>query len=463
MVTLIRIEGHRFGTEVPAKGQVPTRALSLPVLGKGSQANVFDCAIGGPKANCERLPFLVHHSEGSGKTIKALRDALLALAWWQLDADLEALENTNSLNRFKSCHLVLGGRDHMDCLIREWRDNSARWGRMTHDLNKLDLGELEAFVLFNYYNGKEELTVKSNMARNLKKELQRPWDLTPVTFIIKPGSDKDERERFRVEAMTFRERGERLWIVKPARLNRAIGIKVMRDVGAILQEIDGQEEPGEWVVQKYIERPLLIHGRKFDIRTWAVLGPKFDVWLYREGVMRTSSELYTPSDLDNILSHLTNHCLQEKGPNFCKFEPENLMRYGQFQAFLDEVHPGCDFRQDIVPRMKDVVFTCFQSVKTYLIRSCCNSRHALLCYQVFGFDFLIDENLQAWLLEINGQPWVAEELRPKFTEDLIELVINPIFQPPGWAPRPHDFEPVEPCRNLFRRRPTVASSTATIR
>ena len=51
---------------------------------------------------------------------------------------------------------------------------------------------------------------------------------------------------------------------------------------AILHYIDTNQERGDFVVQKYIERPLLIQGRKFDIRTWAVLGPSYDIWLWRE-------------------------------------------------------------------------------------------------------------------------------------------------------------------------------------
>lgn len=55
-----------------------------------------------------------------------------------------------------------------------------------------------------------------------------------------------------------------------------------QDPDAILHYIDTHGEQGEWVVQKYIERPFLIHGRKFDIRTWVVVGTRYDVWLWQE-------------------------------------------------------------------------------------------------------------------------------------------------------------------------------------
>ena len=54
-------------------------------------------------------------------------------------------------------------------------------------------------------------------------------------------------------------------------------------------------------------------------------------------MFRTSSEPYNPDDLDDELSHITNHCVQEHGPNFSKFEEGNEMWYHQFQAYLDQV------------------------------------------------------------------------------------------------------------------------------
>jgi len=38
-----------------------------------------------------------------------------------------------------------------------------------------------------------------------------------------------------------------------------------------------------WLVQKYIERPLLIRNRKFDIRMYALFRYPFDVFFYRDG------------------------------------------------------------------------------------------------------------------------------------------------------------------------------------
>lgn len=45
-------------------------------------------------------------------------------------------------------------------------------------------------------------------------------------------------------------------------------------------------------------------------RCWALLDHKYTIYVFSEGVIRTSSEPYDATDLKNITSHLTNHCIQ---------------------------------------------------------------------------------------------------------------------------------------------------------
>jgi tubulin polyglutamylase TTLL9 len=47
--------------------------------------------------------------------------------------------------------------------------------------------------------------------------------------------------------------------------------------------------------------------------------------------------------------------------------------------------------------IQQCIIHCFKSVQKVII----NDKHS---FELYGFDFLIDENLGAWLLEINASP-----------------------------------------------------------
>lgn len=68
-----------------------------------------------------------------------------------------------------------------------------------------------------------------------------------------------------------------------------LGIYLSRHVQDLLQVIDDQDQ--SHVIQKYIERPLLIpdNNRKFDIRLWVILDHLYNIYIYKEGVVRTCS------------------------------------------------------------------------------------------------------------------------------------------------------------------------------
>jgi tubulin monoglycylase TTLL3/8 len=82
-----------------------------------------------------------------------------------------------------------------------------------------------------------------------------------------------------------------IWIVKPAKLSRGRGIKVFNDLEQLLFYIMGREKM-EWVIQKYIERPFLYQGRKFDIRQWVLVSnwEPLTVWVYEDCYVRVCFE-----------------------------------------------------------------------------------------------------------------------------------------------------------------------------
>ena len=74
-----------------------------------------------------------------------------------------------------------------------------------------------------------------------------------------------------------------IWLVKPAAANQGIflnlgrGIQVFSSIPEIKEFLINKGSHTYWLIQKYIEKPLLYKGRKFDIRIWALITHKNEV------------------------------------------------------------------------------------------------------------------------------------------------------------------------------------------
>lgn len=93
------------------------------------------------------------------------------------------------------------------------------------------------------------------------------------------------------------------------------------------------------LLQKYIEKPLLYNGRKFDIRMWVLITHKLEVYvfkyilylIYREGHLKTTSTEYRMDTKDKLV-HITNYSLQKYSNNFNKFEEGNEVAFKDLQV-----------------------------------------------------------------------------------------------------------------------------------
>ena len=102
-----------------------------------------------------------------------------------------------------------------------------------------------------------------------------------------------------------------IWILKPGEnSNRGNGITVCNTLKDIVSEINSSEKAEHThIVQRYIERPLLISNRKFDIRVYALLtsvNGAMKGYFYEDGYIRTSCKEFDLEDLSNRFIHLTN-------------------------------------------------------------------------------------------------------------------------------------------------------------
>lgn len=84
-----------------------------------------------------------------------------------------------------------------------------------------------------------------------------------------------------------------------------------------------------YIVQSYIERPLLYYKRKFDLRHYIMMTSVNGIikgYWYKHGYVRTTSNEYTLSQNTGSI-HLTNDAVQKHLPDYGKYEKGNKISY----------------------------------------------------------------------------------------------------------------------------------------
>ncbi|CAL1679916.1 unnamed protein product [Lasius platythorax] len=220
-----------------------------------------------------------------------------------------------------------------------------------------------------------------------------------------------------------------LWILKPGNKSRGRGIVLMNKLEDVMAKVNPTGKPDtRYVVQKYIERPLLIHNTKFDIRQWFIVtcAQPLTLWMYRESYLRFCSQKFSLDDFHESI-HLCNHAIQCKYNNCGDRDPalptDNMWDATTFKEFLKSQGHGDAWDELIYPGMKQG-----------LVGSLLASQEAMdrrkNSFELYGADFMIMEDFSVWLIEINSHPdmsystSVTTRLCRQVMEDTIKVMVD---------------------------------------
>jgi len=283
------------------------------------------------------------------------------------------------------------------------------------------------------------ITTKSGLLITLR-EYERLLKISPSFKRVKPFVLSDffmetyilKNQEERKEFTRIYKSGE-LWISKPSGRNQGKGIFLVDDISKLnLQQYEqhsGRKMKSETIIQRYISNPLLINGCKFDIRVYMLIASVNPlIVLYHQGYIRLACVPYTNDDL-NLHIHLTNQFVQKKHPLYATKKEETIMNFDQFNNYVNEhVKDEKQLENDWVlngctKRMKEIMVICANACKNKLDKA-----HGT--FDLLGFDFMIDDNMKVWLIEINVNPAlhtncaVLKLLLPPVVSETLDIVLE---------------------------------------
>lgn len=274
-----------------------------------------------------------------------------------------------------------------------------------------------------------------------------------------------------VEAYELRESFERnakskgdekeWWILKPGMSDRGQGIRLLDSEAKLREIFEGWEEDdlesseedevpnGEksteggqgiadskgdgvmisqlrhFIAQPYIHPPLLLPSsanRKFHTRTYVVATGSLKVYVYREMLALFAAVLYrAPWEEDDngetdLSCHLTNTCLQDDG---VQQEGSTVRRFWDLEDDLPS-HHQLDWKKHVYDQICSITGEVFEAAARSMMVHFQTLPNA---FEVFGVDFLVDEKLNVWLLEVNAFPDFKQTGEP-----LKRIVVGGLFQ-----------------------------------
>ncbi|EGR33666.1 tubulin tyrosine ligase-like member 10, putative [Ichthyophthirius multifiliis] len=136
------------------------------------------------------------------------------------------------------------------------------------------------------------------------------------------------------------------------------------------------------IIQKYIENPLLLDRKKFDIRCYLlIVSTNPFIVLFNQGYLRLSINEYNKNNINSAsekFTHLTNAAIQKRHPSFLQNKENTIWR----------------------------------------------------CFELLGCDILIDSNLRPYLIEINSNSaivtdtLVQQQIIPQVVKDTLDIVLK---------------------------------------
>lgn len=263
---------------------------------------------------------------------------------------------------------------------------------------------------------------KDRLSRTLmamKRIHGREFDFHPETFVMPQDKDAFHRTVKPEMGQSSRKQKKSLWIAKPCASSCGRGISVVTTSQAW-----AMAEKKKVLVQRYLSNPYLINNKKFDLRIYVLVSgvDPLRVYIHNEGLTRISTSDYSLNNIANRFAHLTNYSVNKKAdvfkaaaysdgdpllsPDSPQSEDVEGFKWSlkAFKKWLS-AKEGETRTEEVFTKIHDI---CVKTIIAAEGEITPQLQRAVLyrtnCFELFGMDVILDENLNPQLLEVNVSP-----------------------------------------------------------
>ena len=293
---------------------------------------------------------------------------------------LQELDDPSSSDKIFYCDISYGNRNHPNyskCEIVNQLQNVNPLGNKKEQYN----------IHLNYYKTRPDyipLTISFN--RNSLEELKQ-------LFVSNPREDPP------------------VYIVKPENSLSRTGVGVVRNYLELMSHLDHYSDYQEWIIQDYIDNPLLFNNKKFHFRIYVIYvqtDNSTTAYLSKNGFIYTANKEFESDTFDpNIVLS------GENSKNNVFYIPEDFTRTFGKQVWDNMVFP------QIVKITRETIRSTVEHLK-------CPAKKQK-CFKILGYDILINNDYKCFLAEINARnvsyKYPNQKFKDTFYKNILKLVL----------------------------------------
>ncbi|KAM7536645.1 hypothetical protein Aperf_G00000083650 [Anoplocephala perfoliata] len=253
-------------------------------------------------------------------------------------------------------------------------------------------------------------------------------DIIPTTFLLP--------QDYSLFIEEFKRNPRTTWIIKPSAKARGVGIFIVSRLSQVKKWAKESQVTTRdsfslphvsretYVISRYVENPLLIGGKKFDLRMYVLVTSyrPLKCYVHKLGFCRFCTMRYDKkySELGNMYAHLTNVSIQKHAANYNNYHG-GKWSISNFRLWLEGTR-GKEVADKLFNEIYWMMYHSLQAV-TNVIN---NDRH---CFECYGYDIIIDDQLKPWLVEVNASPSLTSTtstdriMKYKIINDVLNIVV----------------------------------------